>query len=48
MLNNKLKIDQMYVADILKTSVIHEKMAETLDFIDFFSFRPAKSPIFTA
>ncbi len=38
----------MYVADILKTSIMCEKMAEMPDFIDFFQFRPAKSHTFRA
>ena len=38
----------MYVADILKTSIIHENVPEVLDFIDFFSKRSPERPIFEA
>ena len=38
----------MYVADILKTSIMYEKMAKTPDFIDFSQMRSPKTPIFKA
>jgi len=48
MLNNKLKIPQMYVADILKTSIIRENVPKRPDFIDFLSCGTLKTPIFRA
>jgi len=48
MLNNKLKITQMYVADILKTSIIRENVPKSPDFIDFLSYATPKTPIFRA
>jgi hypothetical protein len=38
----------MYVDDILKTSIIHEKMAKEPDFIDFSRFGRSKTSIFRA
>ena len=38
----------MYVADILKTSIMYENMAANPDFIDFFTFLTPERLIFRA